>query len=344
MSEPVEFLALNQELYSEFYEKTKALDFGLMLLPAHYNQKLWGLIICKAEIVIGGWVGHLRGDILIARIFTKAIWFNSLPVFFEQNVKEALLCKFLDYAKCQAKSEGIVLFNVTHWSRQTLADSFIFNIQSCNASIILDLKKNKETLWKEVDSKMRNIIRKGEKKEVNVFVTHGEASMPYLDIFQELRKNTHHRAIKKNSRISMLLKSRHFFAEILQNCQSYFFIAQYKQEIVAMACMIQSGRTMSYFSGGSDLEANKKSGASSFLIWNAIMFAKEAKMKFFDMGGVPLEPVGDNPALGVYHFKKSFGGEYKEFNSGKIVTNPLKFKILNLVLNNRFILRLLSKA
>jgi len=66
-------------------------------------------------------------------------------------------------------------------------------------------------------------------------------------------------------------------------------------------------------------------------------------LSYFDMGGVPVSPDINHPAYGVYTFKKSFGGEYKEYNSGKIIISPIKYKLLNFVLKNRKLLRIISK-
>ena len=198
-------------------------------------------------------------------------------------------------------------------------------------------------MWSNVTSKLRNIIRKGEKNNVEVLVVKGEEAVGYLPNFQQLRQDTQARAIGKNGNASMLLKSNLFFTNLLMQAGSYFFMAKYENEIVAMALMVQSGQTMYYFSGGSDLQANKKTGASSFLIWKSIEFAKENGIEFFDMGGVPVKPDDTHPAYGVYFFKKSFGGEYVEYSSGKMIIRKRIYPFLDFVLKNRALLRIISK-
>lgn len=343
MQDPIKFIPINAELYRDFYLKTQELDFGPILLPAIYTDKLWGIIACLGENVIAGWVGQLRGDIPVVRCFSKGIWFDSLPVIFDMQENDTLFFNLIDNAKSKAKSDGIVLFNVTHWSRHLLTEKTIFNDVGINATYILSIKKDTDTLWKETDSTLRNKVRKAEKKEVEVSVLNGQEAILYLDIFQQLRGKTQERALNKNSKASMLLKSDYYFNNILQKSNSYLFIAKYNNEIASMALMIQSGKTMYYYSGGSDIAANKKTGASSSLIWKAIAFAQKSGLEYFDMGGVPVMPEKNHPAYGVYEFKKSFGGEYKEFSSGKIVINQMKYNVLNIVLKNQAMLRKLSK-
>ena len=38
-------------------------------------------------------------------------------------------------------------------------------------------------------------------------------------------------------------------------------------------------------------------------------------VKFMDLGGVPVKPDITHPSYGVYAFKRSFGGEYKEYDA-----------------------------
>ena len=63
----------------------------------------------------------------------------------------------------------------------------------------------------------------------------------------------------------------------------------------------------------------------------------------FDMGGVPQSPTAEHPAYGVYVFKRSFGGAYQEFDGGKIIISPTKYRLLNFLLSQRKLLRLFSK-
>jgi len=339
----INFLPLNSDLYRDFYLKTQQIDFGPILLPSVYIDSLWGILAVVEENLIGGWVGQLRGDIPFARHFSRGVWFDSLPIIFKVQENETLFFKLINMAISKAKTDGIVLFNITHWSRQMLSQRNIFYHTEIHGTYILSLKKEIDTLWKDTDSALRNKVRKGEKNEVDVTILKGIDAIPYIDIFRQLREKTQERALDKNSKTSMLLKSGYFYKSILQYCHSFFFIAKHKNEIVAMALMIKRGRIMYYYSVRRELQTNNKVAAASFLIWKAICFSKDLGIEYFDLGGVPVMPGKDHPAYGVYEFKKSFGGEYKEYCSGRIVINKLKFSILNIVLKNQAILRKISK-
>ena len=332
---------LSEKHYKDFLEICKTKDFAPLLLSKQFSSNLWGVIALQNNKVIGGLVGLLRGNKPLVKHFTKGIWFDSYPIFSVEYNKLESIKSLINFAKQQAKKEGVILFNFTHWVRQT--EGIDFDIAEKTATFVLDLSCEIETLWKKVDSKQRNIIRKGEKNNVSIEILQKSEALKYLDDFQQLRQTTQNRAVTKNASSSMLLKSNNFFADIFKNLNAYLFIAKYEKKIASVALMIQSGTAIYYYSGGSDIEMNKQTGASAFLIWKAIEFAKSLNLSFFDMGGVPVLPDKNHPAYGVYVFKKSFGGEYHEYNSGKIIISSTKYKLLDFAMKNRKLLRFISK-
>lgn len=334
---------ITSKIYQEFYEATQTLIKPPLFLPKQFSDKLWGVVAYKEEIIIGGWIGHKRGDYPIIKNFTQGVWFDSFPIVFNTDEKEIILLQVVSSAKELAQKDGIVLFSITHWSREILEDTSLLQIPQKNATFIVDLSLGVEALWKNLKSKLRNMIRKAEKNDVIVFKANGEEALNYLADFQELRATTQQRAIGKNKRASMLLKSNEYFKNVLRNNNASFFVAMYNNQIAAMALMVQTGNTTYYYSGGSNIELNKLTAASSLLIWKAIEISCQEGLSFFDLGGVPLNPTPEHPAYGVYLFKQGYGGEYKEYDSGKIIVCKWKYKLLRIVLDNKIVLRFVSK-
>ena len=337
----IQFEAINEQYYSDFLEVCQKNVFAPLLLPPQFSENLWGVVALQDSRVVGGLVGVLRGNKPLVKHFSKGVWFNSYPVFSAEIENLDIIKSLIDFAKIKAKKENVILFNFTHWVRQT--EGIDFDIAEKSATFLLDFNKDTESLWKEVDSRQKTVIRKGEKNSVSVEILQKNDALKYLDDFQQLRQTTQSRAVAKNASSSMLLKSNNFFADIFKNLNSTLFVAKHEGKVAAVALMLQSGTTIYYYSGGSDIEMNKQTGASTFLIWKAIEYAKTLNLRYFDMGGVPVMPEKNHPAYGVFSFKKSFGGEYKEYNSGKIIISPTKYKLLNFVLKNRKLLRFLSK-
>jgi lipid II:glycine glycyltransferase (peptidoglycan interpeptide bridge formation enzyme) len=338
----MEFAAINEDYYYDFLTHCQKISLP-PVLPNNFSENIWGVVAFETNKLIGGWIGQLRGNIPFIKYFTSGVWFDSLPILFSRDDKNIKAIGLIKYAKKKAEEDEIVLLNVTHWSRQKLEDDSLFDIPSKNASFILDLKKENNLLWENIEKRLKKNIIRGQKNEIEFITVQGEEAISQLEIFQHLRKETQKRAISKNSDSSVLLKSDDYITNILRNYCSYFFIAKYKNKIVAINLMIQSGKTLYGYYGGSDKDANREVGAYSFLLWKSIEYAKEINLDFFDLGGTPINPDKNHPAYGVYFFKLSFGGEYKEFTSGKIIIKPIRYKLLNFILNNRFILRILSR-
>lgn len=314
---------------------------GPLLLPRSYSDNMWGHLIYIDNQIAGGWVGSLRANRIPFSYLAKSVWFDCAP-WFVDKVTEEQRDEFLRYIIWEAAKDHIVLLNMTHWIRNELPS--VVEKTERAATFLIPLNRTVDELWADVESKQRNIIRKGEKNDIIILQVTKEDAINFLIDFQHLREKTQARAIHRNAKSSMLLKSDAFFRNVLMNMRSRLFVAKRGEDVAAMALILEGGKTAYYYSGGSDYEINKKTGASAYLLWNAITYYAEKNFAYFDMGGVPVSPEKTHPAFGVYTFKKSFGGEYMEFDQGKIVVNQWKYKILNFLLQQRKLLRFVSKV
>lgn len=328
--------------YAEFLALVRRTQWGNLLLPDEYNLDVWGGVVYEDDRIVGGWAGVYRGNKRLIRIIAKSVYFDAYPTFASAEYKEKYQLLLIDKMREWAKQEVIVIFNLTHWVRGIgMADLKIEH----NATFLLPLQETSEAQWKLVESKQRNIVRKGVKNGVEVRVLKREDAIAEMNTLQSLREQTQQHAIKKNANASMLLKSDTFFTNLFRHTDATLFIGSVDSKPATVAVMIVSGETAYYYSGGSDYELNRQTGSSAYVIWKAIEYYREKRedVKYMDMGGVPVKPEPTHPAYGVYVFKRSFGGDYMEFDAGVIVINKVKYQILNFLLNQRWLLRLLSK-
>lgn len=339
MISEINILPITESSYSSYYKLVMNTQWGDPMLPVEYDNKLWGDVIYLNDKIIGGWVGTIRGDIPFARVITKSVYFDSFPIFKTKTLEEQCLPTLISDIKDRAKKDRVVLLNLTHWvrGRQSITD-----INETNATFLNSLQYTEEELWTNIERTQRNKIRKGQKNNVEVLVLQNEKSLKYLNDFQLLRQKTQRHALLNNSNASMLLKANEYFENLFKDPKTTLFVAIVDGKTASVALMLHSGNTVYYYSGGSDYELNKATGASAYLIWKALCFYREKKVIFFDMGGVPVNPDSNHPAYGVYTFKKSFGGEYKEFEGGKIIIAPFRYKLLQFLLSQRKLLRFFS--
>ena len=339
MSNNMKVLPITKDLYIAYYKLVVNTQWGNPMLPSTYSSSLWGCVIIDEYDVVGGWVGMIKGNTSIVSILTKSVYFDSYPIFVSNEVKEQCQELLVRFTREYAKKDGVIMLHLTHWIREK--DLSLDSIES-NATFATSLHLTKEELWKLVESKQRNCVRKGERSGVECIVCKGNDSVQYLSDFQRLRQQTQKHAITKHSQASMLLKSDAFFQKLFMSANTTLFVGKVDNQVATVALMIQSGRTVYYYSGGSDYELNKQYSCSAFIIWKAICYFNEQGLDIFDMGGVPVKPAKDHPAYGVYAFKRSFGGEYQEFKAGDIIISFFKYKILKFILSQRKILRFLS--
>lgn len=96
--------------------------------------------------------------------------------------------------------------------------------------------------------------------------------------------------------------------------QGRFFAAEHEGDTLAIAFFFDLGEKLWYMYSGS--AAHKQNLNSNHLLqWEAIRWAKERGVTYYDMVSVPPPGQRDesHPAYGVYKFKTGFGGEIFEF-------------------------------
>ena len=333
---------ISAQNYAAYMTIVKRSQWGNLMLPDEWIDDLWGGVVVEKDQVIGGWVGVYRGNKKFVRLIAKSVYFDAYPIFTTEELAKKYQSLLVDMSREWAREEQIVMFNLTHWVRGLQLPDL--NIEH-NATFLLPLQETSEAQWKLVESKQRNIVRKGEKNGVEVRALTGEEAIAELPTLQLLREQTQQHAIKKNANASMLLKSDNFFANLLRHTDATLFIGSVEGKPATVAVMIVSGETAYYYSGGSDYDLNRQTGSSAYVIWRAIEYYREREdVKYMDMGGVPVKPEPMHPAYGVYAFKRSFGGEYMEFDAGTIVINTFKYGVLSFLLKQRKLLRLFSKS
>lgn len=333
---------IGRENYTAYLALVKGSRWGNLLMPDEWCEDIWGGVVVEKGQVIGGWAGVYRGNKRFVKWIAKSVYFDAYPIFATEGLADKYQLRLIEAMRDWAREEQIVMFNLTHWVRGLRLPGLCIDH---NATFLLPLQESSEAQWKLVESKQRNIVRKGEKNGVEVRALSGEEAIAELPTLQLLREQTQQHAIKKNAKASMLLKSDSFFANLLRHTDATLFIGSVDSKPATVAVMIVSGETAYYYSGGSDYELNRQTGSSAYVIWKAIEYYREREdVKYLDMGGVPVKPEPTHPAYGVYAFKRSFGGAYIEFDAGTIVINSFKYKILSFLLKQRKLLRMFSKS
>ena len=190
-------------------------------------------------------------------------------------------------------------------------------------TLLIDLTKTKESLWKDLNKKTRYSIKKytnkntgrGESFEIKKFF-----SPPEIEDFRK--------AWKKNVKTKRYVPSAKQLKNLAKSFKKHkpLFLASHNKnaEIVAGAIFTQSSSKISYYWQAFSGKNGRSSLSGYTLLWHGILWAKSQGCKLMDLEGIYDPRFPNKSWQGFSHFKKSFGGEEREY-PGAFVKYQLPF-------------------
>lgn len=164
------------------------------------------------------------------------------------------------------------------------------------SSAVIDLLMSEDSLFKHLDGKWRNLLRKSRKMGLEVEETSSEEAMVFL--------MEQYRLLQKEKRFSGVSEKILMELNRQLGCdrQMQIIFALKSMQRIAGILIIGHGNSCTYLVGwntkeGRDLQANY------LLLWQAVMNCKNQGYRWFDLGGID-----DRMTPGVAHFKKGLGG------------------------------------
>ena len=277
--------------FSEYYKMQMAEIFYITAYDKDLN-------------IVGGIIGRIRGSLFPISIFSKSLWVESgiLTKMSDPDKKKELKLKLVSRLELEGRKQKCVIIRFNHWCRELKSDVFFNNGFDAipNSTFICDLKKSEEDLFSRLAKGNKSTIKKARKSNIQI-VFLDFVSQNIIDDFYNLYKITQQRAINSSTKVSMTLRSKDFLIKILQDTElpCYLVCAYIENKLAAAAILLENIDTTIYFIGASDIELNRKYGASNLIIWESMLRSKKKGVNYFDFGGVPTEPSPDNPAFGV---------------------------------------------
>jgi hypothetical protein len=175
--------------------------------------------------------------------------------------------------------------------KKYLQTAYLFNTAN------IDLTNPEETLWNNLHSKHRNVIRKAEKEEVVFFESDD------FPLFKKLLMQTYaaqgHKAYNTN------------FAELLYNSlktekHTTIYFAKHGNDVLSGALLIFLGKKVYYAFGGN---IHNSLGAGNYLQWRIFQDLKNKGFGLYCLGQVAIAHDEHNQkfSVGISHFKTRFG-------------------------------------
>lgn len=185
-------------------------------------------------------------------------------------------------------------------------------------SYIVDLTQPEETLWKNLHSKHRNVIRNATKQGVEINCDFGHFAAACDLVRQTL----------KRSRMGFEGE-----ASLLSFTQSAgggvkVFVAVHGGALQGAAILPYSRHSAYYLYGGS--AERPVTGAMNLLTWEAMRAFRAEGMRRYDFVGVRLKPAEGSKQEGLKMFKERFGGHLAEGYIWKYPISRAKYIAYNL--------------
>ncbi len=165
-------------------------------------------------------------------------------------------------------------------------------------TIVIDLKRDEQTLLSALDSRCRYSVRAASR--AGVTIEHSNNPVEAAEFFDLCRQVS----LKKDFELpgSAKLVSQLCEKSRSSAVKAELFLARYQGALAAGAIMICSGVSLHYFWGATDRKFAKLR-AGEALQWAVIQWAKKNGLEIYDLEGI--DPVA-NP--GTYKFKRKMGG------------------------------------
>lgn len=240
-------------------------------------------------------------------------------VLFEGDTSEQNLQSFWNAYTEKMFEEGVVDNFVRY--HPVLANAIpmkcISSVIDLGKTIAIDLSSPK-TIWNNITSKNRNMIRKAEKNGVEIF--HGKD----LKLFQDF-KRIYNATMDKDQAEDYYYFEDAFYESIHRDLRDNYemFYATLNGEIIAMSIILYANNQMHYHLSGSLLEY-RNMAPTNLLLYKAALWGCERGFKTFHLGG----GVGSGED-NLYKFKESFNrnSDY-QFSIGKEIFNQEKYNEL----------------
>lgn len=247
--------------------------------------------------------------------------FNNIPTKEELTT---LSHEFIDALKLRSIISVFFRFHPVlanaQYSRQ------LCEVCDLGKTISLDLT-DADTIWSNITSKNRNVIRKAEKSGVEI---HHSSDPKLFDAFKEIYDET----MRGDDAEQYYFFEKPFYDSIAQDLAGNYeiFYATHEGMIISIAIMIFANIQMHYHLSGS-LREFRSLAPSNLLLYKAALWGREQGFRTFHLGGGVGS--GEDP---LYKFKAAFNrNSDNQFSIGKLIVDSDTYqKLVSMRLNSPY--------
>jgi hypothetical protein len=187
--------------------------------------------------------------------------------------------------------------------------------ETSNLTLVLDLDRDADALWKAVDSGCRNMVRRAEKAGAEA-VRIDERRTWIEDAYAVNRETFAERGVSAFTRETLELIWDRFVAA----GHAHVFGARHEGRWISFALTVGTPQVQYYWMGFSR-RPRPLPGSSNLVLWRALDDLRQRGVKVFELGSLDF---GDPNMEAVSRFKQSFGGRPRHSMDAVLVRKPLK--------------------
>ena len=305
-------LKINEEIEKEKWNEFIINNKGSFLQSFEWGQfqkalgkKVWRFEISQDNLVIAE-IQMIKETFPLKR---KSFFYIPFGPVFKENIQTEKKKEIFDllFRKITqiAKKEKAIFLRIE--PRSPLFEEENFEIPprriQPQKTLLLDLRKEEEDIFKNFTYKVRYNIRLSERKGIKI-----EFKDEYLPEFYELIKKT---AKKDQFRPFDEKYYKRLFDIISKDFKVKLCLANYKGRIIAANILIFFGKDSIGVHGASDWKY-KALKAPNLLQWERIRFSKNSGYERYNFWGID-----EKKWPGLTFFKKGFGGEEFMYPEGR---------------------------
>lgn len=299
-----------REEWEEWDNFNKEAELGNVFQTAAFSRAMLrcgmkaGLILAReGNSIVGGAFYSVPFPSGVKRIFNQ-FFVVSGPVLSNLNDTETLnaILSEIDRKARELGCFSVQLRTPFKGQREIISSmGYMPDENAVSCSFVVGLK-DEDAMWKGLNKKTRNGIRKGQKMGVSV-----RTAKPGKD-FNEVHKIHLSRARDIKTMVPM---PKDYFSNMHEEVgkDSVTFLAEYQGKPIAESMFLLMGGTISYFNNASLREYQSLNG-NSLLVWEIMKWGRRNGYKRLDLYGSPCTPDKNHPEHGLYAFKSGFGGEF----------------------------------
>ncbi|EHP89554.1 GNAT family N-acetyltransferase [Methanotorris formicicus] len=315
----------NFEMFDDVYFKYEYFK----IYKRHYRVDIEGIYWEDDNINI--FLGHLIRDISKIPLFKDFKYFDlTTPygyggplIITKSNDKDHIkrsLIKFkkdyYDYCKSKNYVCEFIRFHPVFENYKYLNN--VFSIEYINDTVVIDLRKDIDTIYKS--------LKKGHKYNIKKTIKEGCIVNVILDPSPEDIDNfmlCYNEMLRRNESPKKYYFTKDFIKDHFNYLEALLITIEHNNRCIGASIFIKGKNILHYYLSGSF----KIKGVypNDLIIWEAIKYGKKNNFKYLFLGGGR----GSNDSL--FKYKSGFSNNYKQFYIGKIIfNNEIYNKLINI--------------